>query len=73
MTSNEHYRGLNRKFDKRCRLLRSLGFQWQTNDYGAFFTRRCRGKLVTIPSCYLSLADNRTWFDKLASILSRGV
>ena len=39
LTSNEYWGGLNRRFDRRAKLLRRLGFKYETTEYGGVFVR----------------------------------
>lgn len=71
MTSNQHYRGINKRFEKRAALLRRVGYAYTVNEFGAFFVRTRYAKTKTVPACFLSLADKRTWGDKLATLLNR--
>jgi hypothetical protein len=71
LTTNQHYGGLNRRFARRAALLRRLRFNYVANEFGAFFVRGSMGyKPRIIPACVLSLADKRTWFDKLRTALA---
>lgn len=79
LTSNQHYGGLNRRFDKRAALLRKLGYKYvainvkavagiETNsrDSAAFFVRFRR---PSISAAVLHFADKRSWLDVLRSAL----
>jgi hypothetical protein len=68
LTSNQHYQGLNNRFDKRAARLLSLGFRYQQVDgmnMAVFARRTSRLSTATIPAAVLSHADNRSWFDTL--------
>lgn len=73
ITSNQYYKSLGKRFDKRAARLFRMGFKRINNEYGSFFVRgliRSQGwKNQVIPSCLVTAADNRLWNDKLATIL----
>lgn len=67
LTSNEYWGGLNRRFDRRAKLLRRLGFKYETTEYGGVFVRAkpWRTKKEAIPAAVVSLADKRAWVEHL--------
>ena len=72
LTSNQHYGGLRRRFEKRSRRLRSLGFRYQQVEgmnMAVFARRRSSRKLAAIPVAVLHHADNRSWIDTLRTSL----
>lgn len=75
LTSNQYYKGLNNRFDKRIARLVRMGFKRVNNEFGSFFARgiiRCNGfRNQVIPAGLLSSADNRLWNEKLEEILRR--
>jgi len=75
MTNNQYYGGLNRRFEKRARLLRKLGWVYTICELYpvGLFTRRswCPNKQRAIPAAVLHYADNRAWHDVLATELRR--
>lgn len=72
LTSNQHYRGLNRRFDRRAALLSRFGFKYRQVAQGlAAFTRVRFGREMNIAAPVLMHADNRTWQDILATNLYR--
>ena len=77
LTANQHYNGLNRRFDRRAARLIAAGFVYkQIEEYGiAVFTsaKQSEQRRRTIPACMLHNADNRTWIDYLARVVSRGM
>lgn len=71
LTSNEYYGGLNRRFERRAKLLKRLGFRYEKTEYGAVFSRkRSYRNDGCIPAATLHHADRRAWIDTL---LNRGV
>jgi hypothetical protein len=74
MTSNEHYAILNARFDERSKILRDMGFTYQHLpewDIAVFWRKRLTKKVpVTVPACFLQLADERTWEDRLKELRS---
>jgi len=73
LTSNQHYGGLNRRFEKRSRRLRSLGFRYQQVEgmnIAVFARLRSSSlKLAAIPVAVLHHADNRSWIETLRTSL----
>lgn len=71
LTSNQYYRGLNRRFDRRAKRLRQLGFVYRDGGMGFAVFSRMKGanpKFHThIPACLLSSADNRRFYDAVVS------
>lgn len=70
LTSNQYYRGLNRRFDKRAKRLRQLGFMYRDSGMGfAVFSRMRHPNPkfhIHIPAL-LSSADNRRFYDAVES------
>jgi hypothetical protein len=72
LTSNQYYGGLNRRFDRRARLLTRLGFVSNLVETDLrVFTRTRHARKVNIPAAVLTHADNRAWHEVLASRLYR--
>lgn len=66
LTSNEYYRGLRKRFERRAKRLRRLGFKYHSIAEGVGgFTRTRFGKTANIPAAVLHHADNRAWYDIL--------
>ena len=77
LTSNQKYGAINRRFDRRAKLLKRLGFTYlRLEEFGfAVFAAanlhdRKRGK--TIPASVVQLATNAQWIEILADKLRRG-
>jgi len=75
-TSQQHYRGLNNRFDRRAAQLIRFGFKYERNDdlKMSFFVRRAPFAACTqqtIPVAALHHADNRSWNDLLGWTLTR--
>lgn len=71
LTSNQYWGGLNRRYDKRATLLRSLGFEYVDSGHGfAMYSRRRGSRTVALPTAFLFHADKRAWFVKLRNILN---
>jgi len=72
LTSNQIYRGYNRRFDRRVKILTRMGFvpQILTQDRVsvALFARNCcYGVIHTIPTSTVMYASNRVFIDTLAT------
>lgn len=67
LSSNQFYGGLNRRFDRRARRLRSLGYQYTQTPFGAVFIRSRFGRLDSIPAGVVMNADNRAFVDSIRS------
>lgn len=67
LTSNEYYGGLNRRFDRRARLLRRLGFAYKRIEEAniAVFARGRINRPESIPAAVLHHADNLAWINVL--------
>ena len=66
LTSNQYYGGLNRRFEKRSRLLRKLGFEYKrSEELGmAYFVRKTfRHKRSVLTAAEVTHADNRAFVD----------
>lgn len=74
MTSNQRYGALNRRFDKRAKFLRKLGFAYRRiEEIGeAVFARKgfLRREDILTADCVL-LANNAVWRDELSRMLRR--
>lgn len=77
-TTNEHYGGINNRFDRRARVLRRLGFTYhRLPELGfAVFKRGepivMRTKTIpckAIPASTVMHADTRSWFDALKGLV----
>lgn len=73
LTSKQYYRGLNRRFEKRAKILRRFGYQYTLTEYNvAVFVYPYRGRRpLCVAASFLLHADNRAWFDRLAELLRR--
>lgn len=62
---NEHYGKLNARFDLREKFLKAEGFKRETIPglNLAVYTRTRFGRVLAIPACKLSLADEIVWGD----------
>ena len=69
LTSNQYYGGLNRRFDKRIRLIRKFGFVGVPRQ--PFYARRVFGTDQTIHCSVLLHSHNRVFHDKLRELLRR--
>lgn len=74
MTDNQLYRGINTRFDKRAKLLRSLGFTYRIAKYCehdrqtfAYFERRSARIMASV----VLLASNQIWRNTLSVTLIR--
>jgi hypothetical protein len=71
LTSNQLYRGYNRRFDRRAMILTRMGFVHQilTQDRVSIslFVRNCHyGVIHTIPASTVMYAANRVFIDTIA-------
>lgn len=74
MTENEKYGAINRRFDKRVKLLSKFGFRYERTDLGfAVMKRHVFYKPQAIPTATLLFADNQFWRNELANLLKRGL
>jgi hypothetical protein len=72
LTSNQHYGGLNKRFERRAALLRRFGFQYRILAPGvATFYRRPYHREYNVPAAAVLHADNRSWLDILDTLLKR--
>lgn len=70
LTSNQHYKGLNNRFDRRAARLRQLGFAYRSLVPGiACFTRMRMAREQNILAATAMHADQRTWHDQLRLVL----
>ena len=66
LTSNQYYGGLNRRFDKRCRRLKQMGFKYVRTEFGAIFQKIWYGsKTYNIPADLVMNAHNRVFIDEI--------
>lgn len=63
---NEHYGKLNARFDEREKWLLSFGFKREALPglNLAVYTRTRFGRVLAIPACLLSMADEIVWEDR---------
>ncbi len=80
LPSNQFYSGLNRRFERRAKLLRRFGFKYRAVRLGAYdrdgtigvFTRRAwTGKAPAIQAASVIYAPARAWNEELAGALVR--
>ncbi len=72
LTSNQRYRGLNNRFNKRAKLLHKFGFTYRQACPGvAVFARSWFTKETNLTAAEVMHSDNTTWIDTLALILRR--
>ena len=67
VTSNQYYGGLNRRFDRRFRLLRRLGYKYTGTVYGGMFVKDSYFKVTSIPASVVMIATNRDFLATLRS------
>jgi hypothetical protein len=72
MTSNQYYGGINKRFDRRAKLLLTLGFKYTSVEGMAFFCRSDLLKNRNITASAVLYANNMVWRDKLSATLRRG-
>jgi hypothetical protein len=74
LTSNQYYRGLNRRFEKRSRLLRRIGYRYQIipiradlpkSPTTAVFVSRYGSRVISASE--VMHADTRAWRDELSA------
>jgi hypothetical protein len=69
LTSNQFYGGINRRHDKRARLLTRLGFKFDTEKFGWYNPRRSHLRNnFRIPPSLLQHAHNRAFYETLATL-----
>lgn len=71
ITSNQLYGALNKRFDKRVKVLVGFGFKQHRTESGLVFQRHGLGLVHRICAGTMLHACNRTWRDELARILRR--
>jgi hypothetical protein len=74
ITSNQFYKGLNNRFQRRISLLHKFGFSYVGSDFGAVLWRtnpNNRLKKQWIAASSLSDMDSRRWQEFLADNLVR--
>lgn len=71
LTSNQYYGGLNRRFEKRAKVLRRLGWEYfpVAGLPIAVFRKSFGWKVRAIQASDLHHADKRAWMDILADNL----
>ena len=69
LSSNQWFGGLNRRFDRRARLLRRLGYRYATTPLGAVFVRGSVSRLESIAACVVMGSDNRAFLEAVRSPL----
>lgn len=73
LTSNQFYGGMNRRFDKRAKRLRKLGFNYEIHQLDehdkratkGVFCRRRYGRMRMIFASELMTSCNRLWIKNL--------
>lgn len=65
ISSNQWYGGLNRRFDRRARLLRRLGYRYAASPFGAVFVRGRGSRLESILAVVVMSAHNRDFVDSV--------
>ena len=82
MKCNDYYGGLNRRFDRRARLLVGHGYRFELAEFPAYegdrrpasvgvFIRRTSGRNVAVASSLVMHADKRAWLEELSRLLKR--
>lgn len=76
LTSNEYYGGLNRRFERRAKRLRTLGYEYERIDdlNLAVFAKRCRWnsrRNRAIPATAVARMSNEEYRELLAETLTR--
>lgn len=70
LTSNQLYRGINKRFDRRLKRLLKAGFSYEQGADGfAVICRTVYGRRRAIPAAALLYATNRFYWDILRGIL----
>lgn len=61
VSSNQYYGALNRRFDRRAKLLRKLGYKYTHTPYGGVFIKQQskHWQTVSIPASVVMIALNR--------------
>jgi hypothetical protein len=70
ISSNQWYGAINRRFNRRSRLLRRLGYKYMGTPFGAMFVRSRGGCLESIQVGFVQSADNRSFIGCLRSPMS---
>lgn len=67
ITSNQYYGALNRRFDKRACLLRSLGYKYRATEFGGMFIKQQskHWQTTSIPASVVMVALNRDFIQTL--------
>jgi hypothetical protein len=59
VTSNQYYGGLNRRFDRRVRLLSKLGYKYTRTQFGGMFVIDRHSYIISIQACLVMSGHNR--------------
>ena len=65
VSSNQWFGGLNRRFDRRARLLRRLGYRYTFTPFGAVFVRGAAFRLESIQAGVVMSAGNREFLESV--------
>ena len=65
ISSNQWYGALNRRFDRRARLLRRLGYRYTFTPLGAVFVRGFGHRLESISAAVVMCALNREFLESV--------
>jgi len=68
LTSNQYYAGLNRRFDKRMRLLAFMGYDMRRNEHNCYtkqLQENWHGRIASINASFIMHADKRAFLDEL--------
>jgi hypothetical protein len=63
ISSNQWFGALNRRFDRRARLLRRLGYKYTRSPLGAVFVRGSGFRLESISASVVGSAHNRDFVE----------
>jgi hypothetical protein len=72
LTPNQLYGGMNNRFDRRVKLLHSLGFVRRALDKNWVVYEKPSFRSRQIPATFVMHASKETWVDRLSQILDRG-
>lgn len=72
LTSNQYYRGVNRRYDKRVKRLLSIGFRFVHNEFGSFLVKGTGQKPRVLANTFIMAASSRQYYDRLCGILQHG-
>ena len=65
ISSRQWFGALNRRFDRRARLLRRLGYKYTRSPLGAVFVRGFGHRLESISAAVVMSAQNREFIDSV--------